>query len=66
MASNDTPNACRLCRAPLLESEARRQLCGVCDDYAQYVALQTNRRLDTVIGELENGPMFVAASRNAH
>ena len=65
MASNDSKLKCRLCSAPLRESD-RRMLCGVCDEYAQHVALQSNRHLDRVVGELQNGPVFVAASKNVH
>ena len=66
MASNTNPPQCRLCRAPIRENEAGRQLCSVCDEYAQHVALQTNRHLDRVVGDLQTGPMFLAASRNVH
>jgi len=66
MASNDQNLKCRLCNAPLRESESNRLLCGVCDEYAQHVALQANRHLDRVVGELQHGPMFLAASKNAH
>jgi hypothetical protein len=43
-----------------------RQLCPVCDEYAQHVALQSNQGLDRVVGELQNGTAFRAASRNGH
>ena len=66
MASNDHNLKCRLCNAPLHESESGRLLCGVCDEYAQHVALQANRHLDRVVGELQNALMFVAASKNVH
>ena len=66
MASNNTQTACRLCQAPLRESELRRQLCVVCDEYAQHIALQRNDRLDRVVAELQNGLLFQAASRNVH
>jgi len=57
---------CRLCHAPLRQSESSRRLCAVCDEYAQHVALHTNERIERVVGELQNGSLFVAASRNAH
>jgi hypothetical protein len=43
-----------------------RQLCPVCDEYAQHVALQSNKGLDRIVGELQNGPVFRAALRNGH
>jgi hypothetical protein len=66
MASTNTPSLCRLCHAPLRDPAPRRQLCSVCDDYAQHVALEANRRFDRVLDDLQNGTMFLAASRNAH
>jgi hypothetical protein len=66
MATDPLPQSCRLCHAPLLTGESSRRLCSVCDEYAQHVALQTNRQLDRVVGDLQNGALFVAASRNAH
>ncbi len=66
MASDLSAPSCRLCHAPLHESELSRQLCGVCDEYAQHLALQSNKRLDRVVGELQNGAAFVAASRHGH
>ena len=44
----------------------RRELCPICDEYAQHVALQTNRGLDSVLGQLQNGPVFRAASKDNH
>jgi hypothetical protein len=44
----------------------RRGLCPICDEYAQHVALQTNRGLDSVLGQLQNGPVFRAASKESH
>jgi hypothetical protein len=66
MASHQPDPSCRLCRAPLRESELSRQLCGICDEYAQHMALQSNKHLERVVGELQNGPTFVAASRHGH
>ena len=66
MASDPTAPSCRLCHSPLRESELSRQLCAVCDEYAQHVALQSNKHLERVVGELQNGPAFVAASRHGH
>jgi hypothetical protein len=43
-----------------------RQLCPVCDEYAQHVALQSNKGLDRIVGELQNGAVFRAALRNGH
>jgi hypothetical protein len=43
-----------------------RQLCPVCDEYAQHLALQSNKRLDKIVGEVQNGPVFRAASRTHH
>jgi hypothetical protein len=43
-----------------------RRLCAVCDEYAQHVALHRNERIERVVGELQNGALFMAASRNAH
>lgn len=58
--------ACRLCGARVHLEELRRQLCPICDEYAQHLALQSNKRLDRVVGEVLNGPMFRAASRTFH
>lgn len=57
---------CRLCGTPVPIHELRRQLCPVCDEYAQHLALQSNKRLDRVVGEVQNGAMFRAASRTQH
>jgi hypothetical protein len=43
-----------------------RQLCPVCDEYAQHLALQSNKRLDKIVGEVQNGHVFRAASRTHH
>ncbi len=59
-------SACRLCGSLVPVREMRRQLCPVCDEYAQHVALQTNLGLDRVVGELQNGPVFRAASKESH
>ena len=65
MASENSAS-CRLCDAPLRSSETSRRLCAVCDEYAQHVALYRNERIERVVGELQNGSLFVAASRRAH
>jgi hypothetical protein len=65
MASENSAS-CRLCDAPLRPSETTRRLCAVCDEYAQHVALHRNERIERVVGELQNGSLFVAASRRAH
>ncbi len=59
-------SSCRLCGAPLLEYEPSRRLCTVCDEYAQHVALQSNKGLERIVGELQNGPIFRAALKNGH
>ena len=35
-------------------------------EYAQHVALQSDKALEHVVGELQNGPVFRAASKNRH
>jgi len=65
MASENSAS-CRLCQAPLRSSDATRRLCAVCDEYAQHVALHRNERIERVVGELQNGSLFMAASRRAH
>jgi hypothetical protein len=57
---------CRLCRAPLGANDGARQLCAVCDEYAQHVAIRSNRQFDRIVGELQTGTLFLTASRNAH
>ncbi|MEA2239364.1 MAG: hypothetical protein QOC81_4088 [Thermoanaerobaculia bacterium] len=67
--SHMAPNAdsnCRLCGSRVPESELKHQLCPVCDEYAQHVALQSNKGLDHIVGELQNGAAFRAALRNGH
>ncbi len=67
--SHMAPNAdstCRLCGTRVPDADLNRQLCPVCDEYAQHVALQSNQGLERVVGELQNGPVFRAASRNGH
>ncbi len=66
MVQDHTAATCRLCHVPLRTAEMSRRLCAVCDEYAQYVALQSNQGLEKIVGELQRGPVFVAASRNAH
>ena len=57
---------CRLCGSIVQVREMRRGLCPICDEYAQHVALQTNKGLDVVLGALQNGPVFRAASKDNH
>jgi len=57
---------CRLCGSIVPIREMHRHLCPVCDEYAQHVALATNKGLENVLGELQNGPVFRAASRVDH
>ena len=57
---------CRLCGSIVQVREMRRGLCPICDEYAQHVALQTNKGLDAVLGALQNGPLFRAASKDNH
>jgi len=57
---------CRLCGSLVPIPELRRHLCPVCDEYAQHVAIQTNRGLERIVGELQNGAVFRAASRESH
>jgi predicted amidophosphoribosyltransferase len=66
MATSNEPMNCRLCGARLPADELCRSLCPVCDEYAQHVALQSNQRLERIVGELQNGAVFRAASRNGH
>jgi len=63
---NRAENRCRLCGAPVGEQELRRSLCSICDEYAQHVALQSNKGLELIVGELQNGPVFRAVSKNGH
>jgi Zn finger protein HypA/HybF involved in hydrogenase expression len=64
--TNRSQNHCRLCGAHVEEQQLRRNLCPVCDEYAQHVALQSNKAMERIVGELQNGPVFRAASRNGH
>jgi Zn finger protein HypA/HybF involved in hydrogenase expression len=66
MATSNEPTNCRLCGARIPADELRRSLCPVCDEYAQHVALQSNQRLERIVGELQNDAIFRAASRNGH
>lgn len=63
---NRSENHCRLCGARVEEQQLRRNLCPVCDEYAQHVALQSNKAMERIVGELQNGAVFRAASRNGH
>jgi len=38
----------------------------VCDEYAQHIALHSNKGLERILGELERGVTFVNASRHMH
>ncbi len=66
MATSNEPTNCRLCGAPIPSDELHRSLCPVCDEYAQHMALQSNKRPERIVGELQNGALFRAASRNGH
>ncbi len=57
---------CRLCGSVVPVCELRRDLCPVCDEYAQHCALQTNQGLERILGELQNAPLFRAASKDSH
>ena len=61
-----TESPCRLCGTLVPVREMRQRLCPICDEYAQRLALQTNKRLDSLLGELQNGPIFRAASKDSH
>ena len=64
--SSANPVECRFCSAPLHVRDLRHRLCSVCDDYAQHIALQSNKALDRIVGELQNGATFRNASRRMH
>jgi hypothetical protein len=66
MATSNESEHCRLCGARIPADELRRSLCSVCDEYAQHVALQSNKGLERIVGELQTGAAFRAASRNGH
>jgi len=57
---------CRLCGARVQLEEMHRQLCPICDEYAQHVELQSNKRLDRVVGEVQHASTFRAASQSLH
>jgi hypothetical protein len=59
-------STCRLCSSRVPTEELHRGLCPICDEYAQHLALQTNQRLDKIVGEVQNGAVFRAASRTQH
>ena len=65
MPSTST-DSCRLCGAPIDAREARRRLCTICDDYAQHVALHSNKGLERIVGELQNQPLFREPARRGH
>ncbi|MBV9494664.1 MAG: hypothetical protein JOZ54_10495 [Acidobacteria bacterium] len=64
--TTSAPLTCRLCAAPLRVRDLNRRLCGVCDEYAQHIALHSNKGLERILGELERGVTFVNASRHMH
>ena len=66
MGTSKDPSNCRLCGAHIPADQLRRSLCSVCDEYAQHVALQSNKGLQQIVGELQNGAVFRAASKNGH
>jgi hypothetical protein len=66
MPTDSSLPLCRLCRAPLGANEQDRHLCAVCDEYAQHVAIRSDRQFDRIVGELQTGSLFLTASRNAH
>jgi hypothetical protein len=66
MATSNEPSNCRLCGARVPADQLRRSLCPVCDEYAQHMALQSNQRPERIVGDLQNGALFRAASRNGH
>jgi hypothetical protein len=66
MPTSPESSRCRLCGAPVSNDEMSRNLCSVCDEYAQHVALQSNKGLERIVGELQNGPVFKAAMKNGH
>ena len=63
---SDTVATCRLCDTPLQGHEQHRNLCAVCDEYAQHIALHSNKAMERIMGDLQNGPIFRNASRNRH
>ncbi len=66
MSTSNESSSCRLCGAPIPAAELRRSLCSVCDEYAQHVALHSNKGLERIVGELQNGTAFRAALKNGH
>ena len=48
--TNRSQNHCRLCGAQVEEQQLRRNLCPVCDEYAQHVALQSNKAMERIVG----------------
>jgi len=57
---------CRLCNAPLQVLDSHRQLCSVCDDYVQHLALRGNQRFEQTLTALRDAVMFKQASKQAH
>jgi hypothetical protein len=64
--STSPTDSCRLCGAPIDAHDARRRLCSICDDYAQHVALYSNKGLERIVGELQNQPLFREPARRGH
>src|ERR1043166_6989235 len=56
--SSNADSTCRLCGSRVPDADLKRQLCPVCDEYAQHVHFQGNRGIDRVVGEVQNGPAF--------
>src|SRR5437764_11990436 len=54
MASN-ADSTCRLCGSRVPDADLNRQLCPVCDEYAQHVALQSHQGLEPLVREVQNG-----------
>ena len=57
---------CRLCGSRVPLHEMHRSLCPICDEYTQHLALQSNKGLDKIVGEVQNGHAFRAASKTQH
>jgi predicted ATP-grasp superfamily ATP-dependent carboligase len=64
--AQSTESPCRLCGNLVPIREMHRHLCPICDEYVQHLALQTNRGIDGLLGDLQNGPIFRAASKENH
>ena len=66
MATRSESARCRLCGVAVDAEELRRSLCPVCDEYAQHVALHSNKGLERIVGELQNQPLFREPARRGH